>query len=225
MATVTTTGPCKQNSGFLQEGQKYFQREQYLLASIQFKIASQFACANNDKNGALFSYMISMNKLNERAEVLTTLTEIDSSGDAALKSRLALFKNLELKIQSEKELSTEQLKRMNLWENRQFDIPNRKSPGLAGTMSAVLPGSGQAYVGAWSSALYSFALNSLFLATSLEFQREGLHTAALASAAIFSITYVGGIISANQAAHLYNQTQILPLEKQRYLELFPELVP
>ena len=38
----------------------------------------------------------------------------------------------------------------------------RKSPLLAGSLSAVLPGAGQAYVGHWSDAALAFGLNAVF---------------------------------------------------------------
>ena len=38
----------------------------------------------------------------------------------------------------------------------------RKSPLLAGSLSALLPGAGQAYVGHWSDALLAFGLNAAF---------------------------------------------------------------
>lgn len=39
----------------------------------------------------------------------------------------------------------------------------RKSPLLAGSLSALLPGAGQAYVGHWSDALLAFGLNAAFI--------------------------------------------------------------
>ncbi|MGZ3781021.1 MAG: hypothetical protein ACXVCY_10265 [Pseudobdellovibrionaceae bacterium] len=216
---------CLQSQNFASEGKKYFESEQYLLASIQFKLASQFQCSEEEKNQALYSYLLSMNRLGEKKEVLLTLEELEKKSSAEIAPKLNLFKKVVLDVPTDAKLSFEQRRRVDLWEKRDLHFAGEKMPWVAGTMSAIVPGAGQAYVGAWSSALYSFVLNSLFLATTLELQREGLYASSLASGLVFSVTYVGGILSANQAAHLFNKSRLEAQEKEKFLDLFPELIP
>lgn len=216
---------CQQGQVFSSEGKKYFAREQYLLASIQFKMASQFQCSADEKKQALFSYLLSMEQLGENDEVLATIEDLERNLSPEVEAKLNLFKKMELDISVDQKLTMDQRRRIDLWAKRNRHFEDEKAPWVAGTLSAILPGAGQAYVGAWSSGLYSFVLNSLFLATTMELQREGLYAASLVSGLVFSVTYVGGILSANQAAYLYNKSRLEPQEKEKFQELFPELVP
>ncbi|MGZ3769734.1 MAG: hypothetical protein ACXVCP_07855 [Bdellovibrio sp.] len=216
---------CNQHKIFADEGKKYFVQEQYLLASIQFKLASQFSCIEEDNNKALYSYLLSMQRLGEKQEVLDTLEGLEKKASAEIKSNVALFKTVELHLPVSNQLTSDQKRRVNIWDIRNVHFEGEKKPWVAGTLSAVLPGAGQAYVGAWSSAFYSLILNGLFLATTLEFQREGLYAASLTSGLVFSVTYFGGILSSVQSARLYNESVMKPQEEKEYQELFPELKP
>jgi hypothetical protein len=214
---------CKEAADFLKEGRRYFEHEQYLLSSVQFKISSQFACPANEKSDSLFAYTLAMNKLGEKSEVLSSLGELDSSASADLKSKTNLFKRLELGMAAP--LSADQERRVKAWEERVLLPEHPKSPALAGTMSAILPGAGQAYVGSWQSAAYSFLINALFLSATIELQNKGLYATSLSAGAVFSVTYIGGILSAVQSAQTYNHNQVVPMETKMYQELFPELKP
>jgi hypothetical protein len=218
-------GDCKDFSQTFNEGQRYFQKDQHLLSAVQFKFASQGACSPDDKGKALFFYALSMNALSEKEEVFHAFAQIEALKVPNLTERINLYKTLELEIAASSSLTANQVERLQQWNHREFQNLPRKSPWLAGTLSAVLPGAGQAYVGAWQSALYSFAINSLFLASALELNRKGLQTTSLAAGAVFSITYFGGILSASQAANLYNQKYQGPKEQELRQQLFPELYP
>lgn len=220
---VSGFSACKDSPNFSLEGKNYYEQQQYLLSSIQFKMASLFSCNDNQKTDNLFSYALAMNRLGEKSEVLKTLNTLPATSTPEVSARTNLFKHLELGMRTP--LSEEQKKRVDIWEHRSFDIENRKSPVLAGALSAILPGAGQAYVGAWQSAAYSFLINALFLSAALELQNKDLHASALTAGVVFSVTYVGGIISAAQSAKTYNNNQTSPLEARMYQELFPELRP
>lgn len=71
-----------------------------------------------------------------------------------------------------------------------------QAPWLAALLSGILPGLGQAYVGGVASA--------------------GL---------VGSVTYVGSILDAAQAATPFNQTHRRSAEVRLERELFPELFP
>lgn len=214
---------CKEAANFFKEGRRYFERDQYLLSSMQFKTSSQFACTTNDKSEALFAYALAMNKLGEKSEVLSALEDLETVAPSETKIKTNLFKRLELGMNTP--LSADQQKRLKLWDERSLTPEHYKSPGLAGTMSAVLPGAGQAYVGSWQSAAYSFLINALFLSAAIELQNKGLYATSLSAGVVFSVTYVGGIISAVQSAQTYNRNQVAPLESKMYQDLFPELKP
>lgn len=88
-----------------------------------------------------------------------------------------------------------------------------KRPWLAGTLSAVLPGAGQLYVGNRSDALVSFLLNGvLFYATYEAFDREQ-YAAGLLLGSIGIGWYSGNIYNAVNGAHKANHR-----ERQRFLE-------
>lgn len=91
-------------------------------------------------------------------------------------------------------------KTINLKKNVKY-----KNPKLAGFMSAVLPGSGQAYNGRYTDALGAFVLNALFISgTWLAFDDDN---AALGLAcSIFAIGfYKGNIYGAVNGAYKYNR--------------------
>ena len=105
---------------------------------------------------------------------------------------------------------------------------SRKSPLLAGVLSATLPGSGQLYVGRQGDALLAFVLNGLFVVGIV----EALNHNQVATAGVLSSLeagwYASNIYGAINGAHKYNryrtETFIRGLEGQfRYHP--PELPP
>ncbi|MGD9165922.1 MAG: tetratricopeptide repeat protein [Syntrophobacterales bacterium] len=83
----------------------------------------------------------------------------------------------------------------------------KKSPAVAGTLSAVLPGAGHLYTGRPGQAASSFLLNALFIAGAvLAFQND---SPVLGGILVFFELgwYTGGIRSAAQAAREENEKQ------------------
>lgn len=82
---------------------------------------------------------------------------------------------------------------------------SRKSPLLAGVLSATLPGSGQLYVGRQGDALLAFVLNGLFVVGIV----EALNQDQAAIAGVLSLFeagwYAGSIYGAVNGAHKYNR--------------------
>lgn len=80
----------------------------------------------------------------------------------------------------------------------------RKSPALAGTLSAIIPGAGQLYVGRKRDAFVSFLLNGAFIAGAAEAFRKGED--AIGGILLFFEAgwYTGNIYSAAGGAHKYN---------------------
>jgi hypothetical protein len=94
--------------------------------------------------------------------------------------------------------------RQALQERPEID---KKSPAMAGTLSAVLPGSGHLYAGRPGQAASSFLLNALFIAGALmAFQND---SPVLGGILVFFQLgwYQGGIRSAVQAAREENLRQ------------------
>ena len=94
---------------------------------------------------------------------------------------------------------------------------NKKNPWLAAGMSAIVPGLGQVYNGNYQSAAVAFIFNSLLIFTTLEFQKNDLTWPALTSGFLFSLTYVGNIVSSGKDAvminNLYNYQRNQELKK------------
>jgi hypothetical protein len=99
----------------------------------------------------------------------------------------------------------------------------RSHPALAAVYSGVLPGAGQAYVGAWQSAGLSLFFNGILLASTIEFANRGLTFPAVLSGTLFSFTYTGGVIGAYQAAQVRNSAARAPFEENLFQGLFPTL--
>jgi TM2 domain-containing membrane protein YozV len=84
------------------------------------------------------------------------------------------------------------------------DIP-KKSPVLAGGLSAILPGAGQLYIEKPSDAVISFLLNGAFIWATVESFRHNNN--ATGGILLFFETgwYMGNIYNAVNGAHKYNQ--------------------
>ncbi len=202
-------------------GVELYQRKQHLLSLNQFSISQYFNCAETSEK-AKWGYLLNLSALDEKEESYFLannykMNEKNYSVDFIQKINLynAYYFNLNSNQQA-----YERVQKFNNWKE---NLENIKSPTLAATMSAVLPGSGQAYVGTWQAGAMAFLLNSLFLSATLELQNKGLHQTALVSGIIFSITYMGNILNAAESAKTYNKNahqSIITEEKSKQL---PEL--
>jgi outer membrane protein assembly factor BamD (BamD/ComL family) len=81
----------------------------------------------------------------------------------------------------------------------------RKSPALAGLMSAVMPGSGHFYTGRWRDGAIALLLNGAFLAAGIEAVSAGNEAAAGVLLFFEAAWYSGAIYGAVNAAHKYNR--------------------
>ena len=80
----------------------------------------------------------------------------------------------------------------------------RKSPALAGTLSALVPGSGYAYAGRYRDGLMAFLVNGLFIAgTAVAIDHDNVPAAALLGG-IGLPFYLGNIYGAVNAARQWN---------------------
>jgi outer membrane protein assembly factor BamD (BamD/ComL family) len=81
----------------------------------------------------------------------------------------------------------------------------RKSPALAGLMSAVIPGTGHFYTGRWRDGTIALLLNGAFLAAGIEAVSAGNEAAAGLLLFFEAAWYSGAIYGAANAAHKYNR--------------------
>jgi tetratricopeptide (TPR) repeat protein len=95
----------------------------------------------------------------------------------------------------------------------------RKSPGLAASLSAVLPGSGYLYAGRPGDGLSAFVINALFVAglvEAIDRENDGLAILAVGFGLPF---YVGNIYGSANAARKWNLSVRKESSEQIYLSL------
>lgn len=99
----------------------------------------------------------------------------------------------------------------------QFEQLPTKSPQLAATLSAILPGAGQLYTERPRQAGVAFALNAAFIYAAVESWENDNH-AVSAILSLFELGWYGGnIYNAINNAHKYNKRQ-----KQNFIERLQE---
>jgi len=81
----------------------------------------------------------------------------------------------------------------------------QKLPALAGTLSAIIPGSGQLYLGRKQDALVAFLLNGAFIAGAMESFRKDEDATGAILLFFEAGWYAGNIYSATSGAHKYNR--------------------
>lgn len=83
----------------------------------------------------------------------------------------------------------------------------RKSPALAGVLSGVLPGAGQAYVGNWADGAVAFFVNGLFIWGTVAAFEDGNDEVGAVLSFIELGWYGGNIFGAVNAAQRFNRSQ------------------
>ena len=86
-----------------------------------------------------------------------------------------------------------------------------RSSGLAGTMSAVLPGSGQMYSGRWSDGFRHLMFNAVLILTTISFARGEHVPAAILTGALTIPFYTGNIRGAVSSAKRFDREKRLEL--------------
>jgi hypothetical protein len=109
---------------------------------------------------------------------------------------------------------------------RAYDEASRtKRPWLAGTLSGLIPGAGQAYAGSWQAAAVAFLLNAAFIGATVELAHQELYATAVAAGVAGSFFYVGNILSAADLAHRRNEQAMRPFLDTQQRLLLPESYP
>lgn len=210
---------CKSSSLALESGRELYGRKQYLLSLQEFSMAQKFDCAEN-LEAAQWGYLLAVTELGERDEMFHLSHKVyPQKFSLSNQPKLKLYQSYYF-AKSEDTVEAKRVEAYNEWKD---SLPKQKSPALAGTMSAFLPGAGQAYTGSWQSGAMAFVLNALFLSATLELADHDLHAASLASGVVFSITYLGNILNAAESARIYNQNYNAPTIDAEKAKRFPEL--
>ncbi len=238
---------CASVEASLARGKRLYQGGQSLLGSVHFSLVQTSGCPGLIQE-AKWYFALSMQALGESAQALSTMNELETGGPHQHSARLLRAYAYGGDVEG---LSANDRGRLSLWNARndsplffeklqissipvqerlqlkdlQMRIENSPSrnPWIAGVSSVLLPGAGQAYVGAWQSAAVAFAFNAIFLGTTLEFAKHDLHFAAAASGLVFSVTYIGNIVSAVSAARSHNENASSAQQRALRMTLFPEL--
>jgi outer membrane protein assembly factor BamD (BamD/ComL family)/TM2 domain-containing membrane protein YozV len=150
-------------------------------------------------------------------DALTTFDELIRTGDANYRDRALYAQALVLLAQQDWQRARETFASLPqespLYPSaiiysdglgRMDGLP-RKSPALAGTLAAVLPGAGHLYAERPRDGLVSFLLNGSFIWAAVELFRNNNNVAG-GIVAFFELGWYGGnIYSAVGSAHKYNQ--------------------
>lgn len=86
----------------------------------------------------------------------------------------------------------------------EYESQPRKSPALAGTMSAVIPGSGQMYAEHYKDGLMAFVVNGLFIAGTVAALDDDNYALAAIVGGVGLPFYVGNIYGAANASRKWN---------------------
>lgn len=224
--SVNTTATCPDTASLLQRGHALKSQNQYLLSAQQYSLVSALSCNSDEKAWATYYYATSLYHLDESEAAESSLEDIKkSSAPELLKRKVQLLKawyrpSLQEHLTGAEAQSFADfaIAKKDIEENQRL-----KTPWVAGTLSAFIPGMGQVYNQNYSSAAISFILNSLFLATALELQDHGLHAPALAAGVVFSITYTGNILSSVESSRQINRAYQAPLIDEARKKNLPDL--
>lgn len=183
-------------------------------------MAQKFDCADQ-LDQAMWGHLLAVTELGERDEMFHLSHKLYAQKfSLSYQQRLKMYQSYYFP----KNDGTAEAGRVESYNHWKESLPHKKSPVLAGTMSAILPGTGQAYTGSWQSGAMALVLNALFLSATLDLADHDLHAASLASGAVFSITYLGNILNAAESARIYNQNYYAPRIEEEKAKRFPELM-
>jgi len=182
-------------------------------AALMDAVASREDVSNDDKVIAYFAQGLAFRKRGL----------FDAAADAFAKARdmardesvleVARAYHVEAKLKAEKwtdaagevehlQGSTAKAIRRELAE----DLPSR-SPALSGTMSAILPGSGQIYCGRYQEGFWAFVVCGAFAFASYEAFDRDLEWVGAATTLTGLSWYSGNVYGAIGAAHKYNKRE------------------
>ena len=226
---------CLFQKSILETGNTFYEREQYLLSATQYSLLFRSDCDDLNRKSR-YNFSLAMIQLGEVGELLNQYRFFKKNNFSEAES---------MKVLMDYSSGNENHPRVKLWknlydkklvknlgmndptfvalQNEYYQSSNNKNPYVAGILSAFVPGAGQVYNGTYQSAVISFLLNSLFLWSTVEFERNRLNGPAVASGLVFSVTYVGGIMNAARGSNNINRMKSRNVKRKIKHHLFPEL--
>ena len=191
--------------------------EQYTRAVFQFDSLNALGSEEN-KDRVRVGLSASLWMLGDPRSAYTHLNSIENK---------SLSKELQVALSVSNgdvaQLGSIQRDREYLSELKKLEENQLKSPGLASFYSALVPGLGHAYLGAYQSAAVVFIFSALTGYSTIEFADQNLTGPAIASGVLFSIFYAGGIYSSYEAGVKINSMNINHSKKALNVKYFPIL--
>jgi hypothetical protein len=241
--SASASDVCKTFEKNAEIGSYFFNHDRYLLALTQL---SPFVLTDECAQSSSFSiaetrYILSLYKVGEgglardklieshleqKNLLLSLLWSDPVSLDSDTAKRLRVWTD-----RKDERLALTEARSLNLAPDEMKSLDDLSahvqkqsvSPTIAAISSAILPGAGQAYVGAYQSAVLSFLLNGILAGTTVAFAKKDLPVPAALAGVLCSFTYVGGIVGANEAAQIRNRAAQNPFDAQLFGDLFPAL--
>jgi hypothetical protein len=212
---LSTSNLFCEETGF-KYARELFLNEQYTRATYQFD--SLIISSNKNDQHIIAGLSASLWMLGDTKTAEETLNSMTNKTLAEkLRTALEVSSGNFEKIQS----TSEGQKYLN--ELHALEADPYKSPSLAALYSALLPGAGHIYLGAYQSAAVVFAFNVLTGLSTIEFANKHLTAPAIVSGVLFSIFYAGGIYSSYDGAVKMNQMKISKPKKELNVKYFPIL--
>ncbi len=149
---------------------------------------------------------------------------VERSLDPAVAARLLVLSSVgdEAGFRARAARLDDELRRAALRAHHDYRRARSRSPALAGVLSALLPGAGQAYGGAWQGAAVSLLLNAVLIGATVELVRHELYFSAGATGLAASVFYVGNIMNAVDGAARKNDVASTPARLELERLLLPE---
>jgi TolA-binding protein len=200
-------------------GESYFKAARWQEALLEFSRFLEKYPQSPMRYDAEFHKGLSERYLKQYDTALSTFEELTKENkastyhDAAIyqialirldKREWQLAKNTFSRIQKDSNLFPS-ANVMSSGLSRINELP-QKSPGIAGTLAAILPGAGHLYTERPKDAIVSFILNGSFIWAAAELMSNDNYAAGTVVALIELAWYSGNIYSAYNSAHKYNKS-------------------
>jgi tetratricopeptide (TPR) repeat protein len=169
--------------------------------SAYFEGVSLWKLGRFDRAEAAFDRVAALEPASEYAPLSLigkSLLSYDAKNDPGCRGELARF--LEIYPQDDR---AERVRQTIALLDRNREVP-RKSPAVAGLMSAVVPGSGYMYAGRYGDGLVALIVNGLFIAGTVAAIHQESYAVAAIVGGIGLPFYVGNIYGSANAATKWN---------------------
>lgn len=193
---------------------KFAEARTHLIAvtdQVFFYYKAHYLAGNIDaENNKIDSAIVNYNSIEESSNnALNELRQFELSGLYLLNRNYKMFDSLSQNFNFQNPAIQEEIQNLKKYSTIEKKI-KRKSPFIAGTLSAIVPGLGKVYAGNNGQALASFLTCGLMgVVTAENYIRMGVkHPQTIFFAGVFSLFYIGNIWGSAVSV------QIVKIEKQ-----------